>query len=141
MKRQFIFFLILAVLPFATQGQDIEREKSIAVFNRTADLFEKSVLPYLKAFAVAQYPPGNGKEYDQLIDATFKVFEQKMEFLRKDSYDFFFKKKDSNMNYKNEVVYKKEYCGFFHGLYSHNFPGLDYKFFEKVEKECGTPFN
>ena len=129
MKRQFIFFLILAVLPFATQGQDIEREKSIAVFNHSADIFEKNVLPHLKAFAIAQHPPGKGKEYEDLIDSQYRIFVQKMEFLRKERYDFLFKKEAT-------TKYPADYCEYFGFAYRNHFPGLDYKFFEKVEKEC-----
>lgn len=127
--RKLVMIFFIGCLPSVEMAQS-HLGDGIDVFNQVADIFEKGAQPYFQRFAEIKFPPGDtSAARRQAIESQFRIYRDQATTLRKESLDFF--AKDTN----KERFNKDFLLRYFTTLYANNFPGLDYKFFEEVERQ------
>lgn len=126
--------IILSLIPLlhslsaSAQGKE---SVFLSDFNHVATVYEENIKPYLREFAEKQYSEKERTNH-HLVDATYKIYLQKTEHLRKESLETL---REQNQKNAKEMD-KKTIAGYFDLLYRNQFTGLDYKFFEKSMKEA-----
>lgn len=100
-------------------------------YKYTVEVFMRNLDPYLVNFAKAQYPPlPDSKEHQLLEQSLVRVFKQNAEMINRDCYTEMLKLSDQGMKFDNNQIKLT-----LEKAYRYGFPGLDYKYFEKVDKE------
>lgn len=99
-------------------------------FNKVADVYEKTLRPYLLKFATNQFKgSSNTIEQKQLIDSYYRIYLQKMEKLRSDGYTSLLQQ------FPNQKIGRIEIIDYFDFSYRVQFTGLDYEFFESCAED------
>jgi len=125
-----IFLLIgLTTLSDCLYGQEKNETDTFKKdFDNVADVFENNIKSYLLKFAEMQFNPKDSLKTKEAIKAQIHLFEQKVKELRVESYKELLKD-------KGERKTKDYILGYFSFLYSSQFPGLDYVYFEKCKNQ------
>jgi hypothetical protein len=132
MNSKLFITCIFIVLVSHAYSQQLQKESSFQKdFDDVSNIFEDNIRPYLRKFAEMQASP----KFDsvirkQAIQSQLNLFEEKTKNLRAQSLKQILK------DYENGQRVNKDYLlGYFHFLYSIQFPGLDYQYFEKCTNE------
>lgn len=117
------------LIAYESNSQQIDEKEFEIVFNKTVNAFEKQLTPYLKEFSKIQFEDKNDSYTKSLIDSRYKIYLQKMETLKVESYEFLLKRM---IDQKSQIT-QNHLIEYFDFLYRNNFTGLDFNFFNSVK--------
>jgi Asp-tRNA(Asn)/Glu-tRNA(Gln) amidotransferase C subunit len=119
----------LVLLLLFKVGFSQEKAESFATaFNEVADIFERNIQESLIKFAEAKFNPDmSPAEKSKAVEAQVYLFKEKVKNLRSESFKQLAKDPEKG---NREFIH-----GYFSFMYGIEFPGLDYRFFEKCNKD------
>ncbi len=132
-KHLLIGLLLCACVSSSLAQPDFESQ-----YKAIAAIYQEELLPYLATFAKSQYPPPAkpSKERDLLEQSLVRVFVEKGETAIRNCHDELTKltAKDGKPMNIVSITSSLDQC------IRYEFPGIDYKYFETVEKKVKARF-
>lgn len=128
MKIGRILILCTLLLPGFLKGQNkIDQNDFNKDFNEVAEIFEQTIQDYLYNFAEIRFSPRlDSTKRVEAIQSRLFLLKNKVKKLRAET----FKKLASEPDVNQEFLF-----GYFSMLFSMEFPGLDYKYFDACDKK------